>query len=144
MGILDDVFVNAKSAADLVSKKAGDLYDVSRLKLSEANLKSELNKKYQQYGKAVYNKESNETTNRLEKEIKELIESIADVNKLYESLKNSKACATCGERMPQDAKFCPLCGAVQGAGEKVCPSCNKAIDPDSFFCLHCGAKINKD
>ena len=144
MGILDDVLVNAKSAADLVSKKAGDIYDISRLKLSEANLKSELNKKYQQYGKAVYNKESNETTERLEKEIAELIESIADVTKLYESLKNSKACSTCGEHMPKEAKFCPLCGAVQNSDEKVCPKCNKTVDPDSFFCLHCGAKINKD
>lgn len=144
MGIFDDVLVNAKSAAGYVSKKAGDIYDISKLKLSEANLKNELNKKYQEYGKAVYNKESTETTERLEKEIAELIESVADVTKLYNSLKNSKVCTTCGEHMPNEAKYCPLCGAEQNVEGKVCPNCNKAVDADSFYCLHCGTKINKD
>jgi len=113
MGILDDVLVNAKSAAEFVTKKAGDIYDVSKLKLSEANLKSELNKKYQQYGKAVYNKESEEIVNNLEKEIGELLESIDDVSNLYNSLKNSKVCATCSQRIPEGSKYCPLCGAEQ-------------------------------
>lgn len=144
MGIFDDVLVNAKSAAGYVSKKAGDIYDVSKLKLSEVNLKTELNKKYQEYGKAVYNKESAEITQKLEKEIAELIESVADINKLYNSTKNSTVCTTCGERMPKDAKYCPLCGAEQNIDEKVCPNCNKTVAPDSFYCLHCGTKINND
>lgn len=144
MGILDDVFVNAKSAADIFSKKAGDIYDISKLKLSEANLKSELNRKYQSYGKAVYNKENSETIKALEKEIAELIESISDISKLYNSMKNSKVCNTCGEHMSKEAHFCPVCGSEQSAEERVCPVCSKIVDRDSFYCLHCGAKINKD
>ena len=38
MGILDDVVVNAKSAAEAVGKKAGQLVDVSKLRINLAEL----------------------------------------------------------------------------------------------------------
>ena len=41
MGILDDVVVNAKSAAEAVGRKAGQLVDVSKLRISAAEVNSE-------------------------------------------------------------------------------------------------------
>ena len=36
MGVLEDVVINAKSAAETVSKEAGRLVDISRLRFSAA------------------------------------------------------------------------------------------------------------
>ncbi|WP_085833029.1 hypothetical protein [Clostridium merdae] len=54
MGLFEDVVINAKSAANAVGKKAGQLVDVSKLKISAAELNNEINKKYEALGKAVY------------------------------------------------------------------------------------------
>ena len=50
MGLFEDVVINAKSAANAVGKKAGQLVDVSKLKISAAELNNEINKKYEQGG----------------------------------------------------------------------------------------------
>ena len=54
MGLFEDVVINAKSAANAVGKKAGQLVDVSKLKISAAELNNEINTKYEALGKAVY------------------------------------------------------------------------------------------
>ena len=54
MGLFEDVVINAKTAANAVGKKAGQLVDVSKLKISAAELNIEINKKYEALGKAVY------------------------------------------------------------------------------------------
>ena len=100
MGILDDTFINAKSVAKMVSQKAVDVYDVSKLKLTATSLRAELNKKYMAYGKAVYNNENSELKEKLEKSIEETKQNLADVTKLYESIKNSSVCVICGEKIP--------------------------------------------
>lgn len=54
MGLFEDVVINAKTAANAVGKKAGQLVDVSKLKISAAELNIEINKQYEALGKAVY------------------------------------------------------------------------------------------
>lgn len=54
MGLFEDVVINAKSAVNAVGKKAGQLVDVSKLKISAAELSNEIDKKYEALGKAVY------------------------------------------------------------------------------------------
>ena len=39
-GILDDVIVNAKAAASVVSKKASDVYDSSKQKIAAAEIRA--------------------------------------------------------------------------------------------------------
>ncbi len=54
MSVLDDMIVNAKSAADAVGKTASKLVDISKLRISAADLNAEINKKYEALGRAVY------------------------------------------------------------------------------------------
>ena len=44
MGILDDVVINAKTAAEAVGKKAGQIVDVSKLRFNVAELNAEISK----------------------------------------------------------------------------------------------------
>lgn len=110
MAILDDVVVNAKSAAAAVSKKAGKFYDLSKLRISAAGLRGELNKKYTALGESVYNNDPQTTIDEIKEEITEIKQSIADIEKIIASISNTAFCAACGEKLPKSARFCLTCG----------------------------------
>ena len=74
--ILDDVVVNAKTAASAVSKKAAFVYDASKHKITAAEMRGEINKKLKELGKytykaRVYNMDMDEQINDVIAEIKE-------------------------------------------------------------------------
>ncbi len=50
-------------------------------------------------------------------------------------------CEKCGAKMREGAKFCPECGAPQGA---VCPKCGKAVSKNAKFCPECGENLKKE
>ena len=54
MGILDDVVINAKSVAEAVGRKAGQIVDVSKLRVGVAEVNAEITKRYQTLGQYVY------------------------------------------------------------------------------------------
>ena len=54
MGIFDDVVINAKSAAEAVGRKAGQLVDVSKLRIGAAEVNAEITKRYEILGQYVY------------------------------------------------------------------------------------------
>ena len=43
MGLLDDIIINAKTAATTVGVKAGQIKEYSKLKYSESGIKGEIN-----------------------------------------------------------------------------------------------------
>jgi eukaryotic-like serine/threonine-protein kinase len=49
-------------------------------------------------------------------------------------------CAKCQAELPDNAKFCGVCGRSLKA-ERVCPRCNQANPQDFQFCLHCGNSL---
>jgi class 3 adenylate cyclase/predicted ATPase len=51
---------------------------------------------------------------------------------------NTKACPSCANEIPGEARFCPQCGAAQALN---CTACGQANAAGSRFCAHCGAKI---
>ena len=55
-------------------------------------------------------------------------------------------CENCGTYIPDDARFCPECGAaVKSVPKPVslrCPDCGAELEPDSIFCENCGHKLS--
>ena len=55
-------------------------------------------------------------------------------------------CENCGVHLPDNARFCPECGAVvKSAPEPAsprCPNCGAELEQDSFFCENCGYKLS--
>jgi|GEM_PF-5628470 len=52
---------------------------------------------------------------------------------------NEKMCASCGQSLKADAKFCNACGAPQQAAERKCVRCGNSLPVNAKFCNACGA-----
>ena len=74
MGILEDVVVNAKSAVNAVGKKAGIMVDISKLRISAADLNREIAERYESLGSIVY--DSQKTGNSVQELIEENVAAI--------------------------------------------------------------------
>ena len=55
--IFDDVVVNAKACASAVSQKASTVYDVSKHKITAAEIRGDINKKLRELGALTYKSE---------------------------------------------------------------------------------------
>lgn len=53
-------------------------------------------------------------------------------------------CNNCGKNLPPNARFCPKCGhpADEKPMPKNCPKCNTENMPDASFCNQCGEKLS--
>jgi class 3 adenylate cyclase/tetratricopeptide (TPR) repeat protein/predicted RNA-binding Zn-ribbon protein involved in translation (DUF1610 family) len=51
----------------------------------------------------------------------------------------TKACSSCGNQIPADARFCPQCGTAQAVS---CAACGHANAAGSKFCAQCGARLD--
>jgi ribosomal protein L40E len=144
MGLFDDVVVNAKSAANVVSKKAGTLYDISKLKVSAASARGELNKKFREFGEAVYDGKPESELEELKAQIKEQKENLKEITDILKSMKNQTVCPECGATVVKDAQFCHLCGASLPTDVEFCKKCGAVLQKESNFCISCGAPVEKE
>ena len=117
MGILDDVVVNAKSAATAVGKKAGELVDLSKLRINAADISGEINKKYQELGRILYQakKEGAQEEDAVKSciaLIDELYEQLDAVNAQILLMRHKKVCGNCKKENSEDAAVCSACGAA--------------------------------
>lgn len=119
MGILDDVVINAKSAAEAVGKKAGQIVDASKLRINAAELSAEISKRYEALGQYVYEccreklVEDAEAVGKMA-EIDELAAQHQAVTKELSDKQNKVVCPTCGKQSNLGAQFCSNCGTKLG------------------------------
>lgn len=116
MGILEDVMFNAKAAVNAVGQKAGQIVDVSKLRLNAADLNNEISKRYESLGRLVYDaKKTENSSSDLVEEciavIDDLYEQLDEVNDQIALIKNLIKCKSCGYENSQEAVFCSRCGA---------------------------------
>lgn len=115
MGILDDVMTNAKSAAEAVGKMAGQWVDASKLKISAAEINSEIDKRYEALGRYVADacreavSVDAEAAGKLA-EIDELKTQLEAIQKELADKSNKVTCPTCGKQSPNTACYCSVCG----------------------------------
>ena len=115
MSMFDDMIVNAKSAANAVGKKASKLVDLSKLRISAADLNGEINRKFQSLGRSVYDahKTGSDPAEKIvssSAEIDELMEQLEAINMQLVAAHAKVVCGYCGEENSQDAIFCSKCG----------------------------------
>ncbi len=113
--IFDDVVVNAKAAATMVSKKATNVYDVSKQKITAAEIRGEINKKLRYLGaltfkSQMYDIDLSDKITLTVSEINDLKDNLNVINQHIEAAKNTKKCPQCGAGVPKKSVFCNLCG----------------------------------
>ncbi len=62
----------------------------------------------------------------------------------FSSFYANHTCKSCGEQVPNVAKFCPWCRAPQGgpnATAAPCPECAGSTVAGAPYCPHCGTKV---
>ncbi len=119
MGILDDVVINVKSAAEAVGKKTGQIVDASKLRINMAELNAEISKRYEAVGQYVFEScreklaDDAEIVSKLS-EIDELKTQLAAVTRELNDKQNKVTCPNCGKQSASTAQYCSACGAKLG------------------------------
>ena len=114
--IFDDVVVNAKAAASVVSQTANSVYDTSKHKFTAAEVRGDINKKLRDLGALTYRSEVHglDLTEQIQQtvtEITELKETLNTINEHIASVKNQKRCPNCDAVVPKKSNFCNICGS---------------------------------
>lgn len=127
MGMFDDVFVNAKSAASAMGKKASELVDLSKLRLSAADLNGEISKRFQNLGRDVYSAhrsgiDPSAAIESASAEIGELMDQLAAVNAQLAAAHAKVVCGYCGQENAQNASYCSKCGHKLAAEPPAAPA----------------------
>ena len=108
--------INAKTAAEAVGKKAGQIVDVSKLRFNVAELNAEISKRYEALGEYVYENcrealaEDAESVGKMA-EIDELVNQRNILTKELVDKQNKVVCPSCGKQSPITASYCSSCGA---------------------------------
>lgn len=119
MGILDDVVINAKSAAEAVGKKAGQIVDSSKLHLNSLELNADVNKRYEALGAYVYASCREALADNAEvmgqfAELDELMAQREAIEKELGEKSNKVVCPGCGRKCDNTESFCGTCGTKLG------------------------------
>ena len=120
MGLFENAVNTARSAAKNVGKKAEEVLDLYRNKLSIAELENKLNDSYAALGMLYYNYLENGMTDpgreqELVREIDEANAAIKDLKENINELRNRVTCPACAAANAPEAVFCSQCGArLQG------------------------------
>lgn len=129
-----------KSTAENAGKKAGEVLEVTKIKMQIAQQRTELSRAYEKLGAMVYDMMKNDVQDSSAvdvciDEIDFILSRITDAESKANELKKVTVCASCGAEMALDACFCSKCGAKAAgpepvAEEAVCEEC----------CCECGEK----
>ena len=115
MSIFEDAVLGAKSVTAAVSEKAGKFVDISRLRLSSAELSKSIAEHYEALGRAVYDaQKAGEDVGGIiaasAATIDALYARLDDINKKIAQLRDKKYCVSCGATVETNAVFCSRCG----------------------------------
>ena len=115
MGVFEDVVVRAKAVAECAGKKAAEVLEVQKLKVTAAQIEAEIKDKYEILGKLTYNSEkegkcAKEASKTLAEDIEQLQAQLAVIKDKIYRLKNIVCCPNCRAINAKDAIYCNKCG----------------------------------
>ncbi len=104
---------------DSAGKKAGELWEITRLNLQAAELNGDIGKLMQRMGELVYSAhlDPNADTDSVDEmlaEVDEKKKAIKDINDRVAELKQLKICPRCELTLNREDRFCRKCGESLG------------------------------
>lgn len=131
MEFFDKITKKATETYKGAAEKTGKLAKETKLRLKINENKSKINGIYEEIGKKVYQKHTQDEEICIKADLEEecaKIDTLATEIEKYNSeilaLSNQKECVECKEKLQKGTRFCPKCGAkqpeeVEEAGENV-------------------------
>lgn len=103
------------SATKKVVKKSGEIYEATKISLKISALKSDIDEKYCEIGKAAYKSYkgeeiSSELAEKTFAEIDEINEKINELSAKLSEIKDVNICPSCGAEISKSSAFCAKCG----------------------------------
>ncbi|MBS4785240.1 MAG: zinc ribbon domain-containing protein [Clostridiales bacterium] len=121
MSFMDKMIYSAKNMANAASEKAGEVYEIGRLKLQLVSLNGDLEKAYTQLGRLEYDQKKNGNDNSL------LITAcVSEIDSIHEDIDSLTA------------------EISEATGEKICPHCSESVAADAAYCPKCGARLDQE
>ncbi len=120
--VLEKVYATASTAGDFASKavdsagkKAGEVYNVSKLRLRILSVKTDMDILYKEVGKIVYAEHCDEEiqAEKLQATLLALDDKKEELKQLSEALEEAKGikhCRACDASNPRENSFCASCG----------------------------------
>ncbi len=135
MGILDNIINQARGVATDVGKRAGDVVEVSKLKLQEISLGGDIDKVYEKLGLMVYEMVKAGSANQglvdeCVTEIDNLKAELEVIRGKLDELHNVRRCDSCGNAVDLKAQFCPNCGALLHKPDPTADASDPNPDPE--------------
>lgn len=127
MGTFENLLNKAKHGAKTVGNKTGDFVEVTKLKMTLADIEKEIAENFEGLGRLVYDakKTDVDVCDKLDaciENIDKLEEAAEAVREQIYAHKNLNRCLACGEIMEKDAAFCSKCGAPLTVEEDDAPA----------------------
>lgn len=115
MDFLDNAIIKAKETIEVVSKKTGEIVATEKQKFDVSSLKAKLQKDYAKLGRYFYvniteDTELDDEAKAIVESITAKIESIETLNAEIANAKNKRVCPACRSTIPENSKFCNVCG----------------------------------
>lgn len=116
MGFLEDVISTGKNVVSTAGKMTDEAVKLSKLKIKESQINSDIRSKYEKLGEMIYQmKKSGEQDNAAFDEAVSAIDDcytqLDEIEKQVDELKNQVTCPQCGIKTKDENAFCPKCGA---------------------------------
>ena len=144
MTFFNDFKRNASTAANKAAKKTNELTAIAKLNLGIKSCESKLNTVYGEIGRLFYTatRSGEDYSSDISNLVLEADKYTADINSLKAQLNDLRkvtVCTACGNEIPNDAFFCPICGAKQEkpAEEPCCCECCKEAAEETSECGCC-------
>ncbi len=103
------------SATKKVLRKSSEIYETTKVSLKISSLKSDIDAKYAEIGKAAYKSYkgeeiSSDAAEKLFMEIDKINDEIAELSQKLSDMKDVVICPECGSEISKDSMFCANCG----------------------------------
>jgi Zn finger protein HypA/HybF involved in hydrogenase expression len=153
MDIFEKIGSKISSGSKDVAKKAKDMTELARLNSKIKNYEDMIKEIQLQIGRMYFEANRDNPAPEYMELFQNVINTQAAIDKCREeiyAIKGARACTACGAEIPNNATFCPACGAknevidVSDAvvADLFCPGCGAGLPSDTVFCPNCGTKIN--
>jgi hypothetical protein len=136
-GFIDEVLFMAKNAADVASKKTGEVVEIGRLRYQIKQAEWDLEKAYAKLGAIAYqskrgDEDLGEALDLALQEIDDLKKKSAEMEEALLAYKKVKKCEKCGQENESNALYCIKCGAPLDPPEPVEEEEKAATAPESL------------